>query len=229
MAHPAGHGPLDKTRGLFTALIGWAAANGLVLPLPAPESLMNTLLLSTGVVSIAEMGEKTQLLSLILAARFRKPWPIILGILIATILNHYAAAWLGQWVAGLISPAALRWIVGIGFLAIACWALIPDQLGEDEAHVKSSGALIATTIAFFLAEIGDKTQIATVALAVKYSPLLAVVCGTTLGMMIANVPAVMLGSWISDRMHVLRYVRFAACGVFAVLGAVALSGVGIQG
>lgn len=97
MAHPAGHGPLDKTRGLFTALIGWAAANGIVLPLPAPESLMNTLLLSTGVVSIAEMGDKTQLLSLILAARFRKPWPIILGILIATILNHYAAAWLGQW------------------------------------------------------------------------------------------------------------------------------------
>lgn len=196
---------------------------------PARDILMDTFLLSTGVVAIAEMGDKTQLLSLILAARFRKPWPIILGILVATILNHYAAGWIGQQVAGLMSPVLLRWAVGLGFIAIACWALIPDKLAEDEAHVGHYGAFIATTIAFFIAEIGDKTQIATVALAVKYSPLWAVVAGTTLGMMLANVPAVLLGTWISARMHVLRYVRFVACGIFAVLGVLALLGVGMQG
>ncbi|SFN21885.1 Putative Ca2+/H+ antiporter, TMEM165/GDT1 family [Formivibrio citricus] len=189
---------------------------------------METFLLSTGVVTIAEMGDKTQLLSLILAARFRKPWPIILGIFVATTLNHFAAGWLGQWVAHLISPAALRWIVGLGFIAIAGWALIPDKFEEDEAQLKPYGAFLATTIAFFIAEIGDKTQIATVALAVKYSPLWAVVMGTTLGMMLANVPAVLLGTWISARMHVLRYVRFAACAVFALLGTLALCGVGTQ-
>lgn len=194
---------------------------------PAPGiSLMETFLISSGVVAIAEMGDKTQLLSLVLAARFRKPWPIVLGILVATILNHYAAAWIGQWVANMISPAMLRWIVGLGFIAIACWALIPDKFEDDEAQVKPYGAFIATAIAFFIAEIGDKTQIATVALALKYSPLWQVVVGTTAGMMLANVPAVLLGAWISDRMHILRYVRFVACGVFAVLGVLALWGVG---
>lgn len=197
--------------------------------LPARDIPMDAFLISTGVVAIAEMGDKTQLLSLILAARFRKPWPIVLGILIATILNHYAAGWIGQLVAGMVSPVLLRWVVGLGFIAIACWALVPDKLTEDEAQVKPYGAFIATTIAFFLAEIGDKTQIATVALALKYSPLWAVVAGTTLGMMIANVPAVILGSWISARMHLLRYVRFVAAVVFAVLGVLALCGVGVQG
>lgn len=188
---------------------------------------METFLISTGGVVIAEMGDKTQLLSLILAARFRRPWPIIAGIFVATVLNHYAAGWIGQQLASQISPLILRWVVGLSFLAIAAWALIPDQLGEDEAQVKPYGAFIATTVAFFIAEIGDKTQIATVVLALKYSPLWAVVMGTTLGMMLANVPAVMLGSWISERMHILRYVRFAACAVFAVLGVLALSGFGM--
>ena len=193
-----------------------------------PDALgffMDSFLISTGVVAIAEMGDKTQLLSLVLAARFRKPWPIIAGILLATILNHLAAAWLGQLVAGLLSPMVLRWLVGLGFIAIAGWALIPDTLEEDEAEVGAYGAFIATTLAFFLAEIGDKTQVATVALAARYSPLWAVVMGTTVGMMLANVPAVFLGNWISARMQLLRAIRFAASGLFALLGVLALWGV----
>lgn len=186
---------------------------------------METFLLSTGVVAIAEMGDKTQLLSLILAARFRCHRPIIAGIFVATVLNHYAAAALGQLVAHLIAPNLLRWIIGLGFLAIAAWALIPDKLDDEDTNIKPYGAFVATLIAFFLAEMGDKTQIATVALAVKYAPLSSVVMGTTLGMMLANVPAVMLGSWISAHMHLLRYIRFAASAVFAVLGILALSGI----
>lgn len=186
---------------------------------------MESFLISTGVVAIAEMGDKTQLLSLVLAARFRKPWPIIAGILLATILNHLVAAWLGQLVAGLLSPVMMRWLVGLGFIAIAGWALIPDKLEEDEAEVCSYGAFIATTLAFFLAEIGDKTQVATVALAARYSPLWAVVMGTTVGMMLANVPAVFLGNWISARMQLLRAIRFVASALFALLGVLALWGV----
>jgi len=188
---------------------------------------MDSFLVSTGVVAIAEMGDKTQLLSLILAARFRKAWPIVAGIFVATVFNHAGAGWIGQFVAGWMSPQLLRWVVGIGFLAIAAWALVPDEMSEDEAHVAPYGAFVATTIAFFLAEMGDKTQIATVALAAKYQPLWAVVLGTTVGMMLANVPAVLLGNWVSARMHVLRYVRFAASAVFAVLGVLALCGVGL--
>ncbi|MDR3410226.1 MAG: TMEM165/GDT1 family protein [Formivibrio sp.] len=190
---------------------------------------MDTFLLSTGVVAVAEMGDKTQLLSLILAARFRRPWPIIAGIFVSTVLNHFAAGWIGQWTANMIPAYLLRWIVGLGFIAIAGWALIPDKFEEDEALVKPYGAFIATAIAFFIAEMGDKTQIATVALALKYSPLWQIVMGTTFGMMLANVPAVMLGNWISVRMHLLRYVRFVASAIFAVLGVLALLGVGMQG
>lgn len=189
--------------------------------------MLETFMISTGVVAIAEMGDKTQLLSLILAARFRRPWPIIAGIFVATVLNHYAAGWVGQLMANQISPDLLRWVVGLGFIAIGAWALIPDKLEEDEAQVKPYGAFIATAIAFFIAEIGDKTQVATVALALKYTPLWSVVMGTTVGMMIANVPAVMLGSWISARMHILRYVRFVASAVFVLLGVLALIGVGM--
>nr|WP_314898842.1 TMEM165/GDT1 family protein [uncultured Deefgea sp.] len=187
--------------------------------------MFDTFLISTGVVAIAEMGDKTQLLSLILAARFRRPLPIVAGIFVATVLNHFAAAWIGQQVAGLISADILRWIVGLGFLAIAAWALIPDTISEEESQVKPYGAFVATTIAFFLAEMGDKTQVATVALALKYTPLWQVVMGTTLGMMLANVPAVYLGNWISSRMHILRMVRFVAAGIFAVIGVMALLGV----
>ena len=182
-------------------------------------------LISTGVVAIAEMGDKTQLLSLILAARFRQPLPIIAGIFVATVLNHFAAAWIGQQVAGLISADILRWVVGLGFLAIAAWALIPDTISAEESQVKPYGAFVATLIAFFFAEIGDKTQIATIALALKYHPLWQVVMGTTVGMMIANVPAVFLGNWISARMHLLQTIRFVAAGIFAIIGILALLGV----
>lgn len=187
--------------------------------------MFDTFLISTGVVAVAEMGDKTQLLSLILAARFRRPMPIIAGIFVATVFNHFAAAWIGQQVAGMISADVLRWVVGIGFLAIACWALIPDQISEEESQVKPYGAFVATAIAFFFAEIGDKTQITTVALALKYTPLWQVVMGTTVGMMLANVPAVFLGNWISARMHLLQMVRFVAAGIFAVIGILALLGI----
>jgi len=187
--------------------------------------MFDAFLISTGVVAIAEMGDKTQLLSLILAARFRRPLPIVAGIFVATVLNHFAAAWIGQQVAGLISADILRWIVGLGFLAIAAWALVPDTISEEESQVKPYGAFVATTIAFFLAEMGDKTQVATVALALKYTPLWQVVLGTTVGMMLANVPAVYLGNWISSRMHILRMVRFVAAAIFAAIGVMALLGV----
>ncbi|WP_425326779.1 TMEM165/GDT1 family protein [Silvimonas soli] len=188
---------------------------------------MDAFLVSTGVVAVAEMGDKTQLLALILAARFRKPLPIVAGIFVATIINHFAAGWIGVWLSGFIAPEILRWVVGIGFLAIAAWALIPDQFDEKDNGIKPYGAFIATALTFFLAEMGDKTQIATVALAVNYQPLWQVVAGTTLGMMIADVPAVFVGQWISARMHVLRYVRFVASAIFAVLGVCALAGVGL--
>ncbi len=201
-----------------------------VRPLSCPprkhNTMINTFLISTGVVAIAEIGDKTQLLALILAARFRRPIPIILGIFVATVLNHFAAGWIGQQVAGMISPLVLRWIIGLGFLAIAAWALVPDEMGEEEAQIKPYGAFLATAVAFFLAEIGDKTQVVTVALALKYQPLWAVVAGTTMGMMIADVPAVFVGKWIASRMHILRYVRFVAAAVFALLGVLALLGVG---
>ncbi|WP_373975335.1 TMEM165/GDT1 family protein [Chitinibacter sp. SCUT-21] len=186
--------------------------------------MFDALMVSTGVVAVAEMGDKTQLLSLILAARFRRPLPIVAGIFVATVLNHFAAAWVGQQVAGLISPDILRWVVGLGFLAIAAWAIIPDEMEEGEAAVKPYGAFLATCVAFFLAEMGDKTQVATIALALKYSPLWQVVIGTTVGMMIANVPAVYLGDWISSRMHLLRMVRFVAAAIFAAIGLFALFG-----
>ncbi|MBM5570670.1 MULTISPECIES: TMEM165/GDT1 family protein [Deefgea] len=187
--------------------------------------MFDAFLISTGVVAIAEMGDKTQLLSLILAARFRRPLPIVAGIFVATVLNHFAAAWIGQQVAGLVSADILRWIVGLGFLAIAAWALVPDTISEEESQLKPYGAFVATTIAFFLAEMGDKTQVATVALALKYTPLWQVVLGTTVGMMLANVPAVYLGNWISSRMHILRMVRFVAAAIFAAIGVMALLGV----
>ncbi|QLG87620.1 TMEM165/GDT1 family protein [Chitinibacter bivalviorum] len=188
--------------------------------------MFDAFLVSTGVVAIAEMGDKTQLLSLILAARFRRPLPIVAGIFVATVFNHFAAGWLGQQMAGLISPEILRWVVGLGFLVIAAWALKPDEMDEDEATVKPYGAFLATCIAFFFAEMGDKTQVATVALALKYNPLWQVVMGTTVGMMLANVPAVYLGEWISSRMHLLRMVRFVAAAIFAIIGVLAIMGVG---
>jgi len=187
---------------------------------------LSTLGLSTLAVAVAEIGDKTQLLALLLAARFRKPVPIIAGILVATLLNHALAAWLGALVMQWLSPEILRWIVAGSFLAIALWALKPDTLDEGGQHLPARGAFIATTIAFFLAEIGDKTQIATVLLAAKYSPLWQVIAGTTLGMLIANVPVVALGHRFAHRLP-LAAARIAAAILFLLLALwVALRGAG---
>ncbi|AUB84635.1 TMEM165/GDT1 family protein [Candidatus Thiodictyon syntrophicum] len=186
---------------------------------------MEAFLLSTGVVALAEIGDKTQLLAFILAAQFRKPVPIILGILIATLANHALAAALGLSVAALIEPQTLRWVLGLSFIAMAIWILIPDRLDEDDAKLARFGVFGTTLIAFFIAEIGDKTQVATVALAAQYQSILLVVAGTTLGMLIANVPAVILGDRIAGRLPVHLVHRIAAA-IFALLGLLTLLGVG---
>jgi len=180
---------------------------------------------STGTVALAEIGDKTQLLALLLAARFRKPWPIIAGILVATLLNHALAAWFGTLVAQWLRPQTLRWVVAASFLAVALWTLKPDRL-DDEPRFSARGAFLATTIAFFFAEIGDKTQVATVLLATRYEPLWAVIVGTTVGMLLANVPVALLGSRFADRLP-LRTARLLAAAVFAALAIwVALRGIG---
>lgn len=173
-------------------------------------------LVSTGTVALAEIGDKTQLLALLLAARFRRPWPIIGGILLATLLNHALAGWLGTLVARWLTPDVLRWVVAASFIAIALWTLKPDTL-DDSTALPARGAFIATSIAFFLAEIGDKTQVATVLLAAKYPPLWQVVAGTTLGMLLANVPVVLLGSRFAARLP-LRAARIVAALLFLALG-----------
>ncbi|WP_235565823.1 MULTISPECIES: TMEM165/GDT1 family protein [unclassified Lysobacter] len=175
-----------------------------------------TAALSTGTVALAEIGDKTQLLALLLAARFRRPWPIVAGILVATLLNHALAAWLGALAAQWLQPSVLRWIVAASFLAVALWTLKPDQLDGEGERLPARGAFIATAIAFFVAEIGDKTQVATVLLAARYSPLWEVVAGTTVGMLLANVPVVALGSRFADRLP-LKAARLVAAAVFAVL------------
>lgn len=185
-----------------------------------------TAAVSTGTVALAEIGDKTQLLALLLAARFRKPWPIVGGILFATVLNHALAAWFGTLVAQWLNPEVLRWVVAISFLAVAAWTLKPDKLDDEDGALPARGAFIATTIAFFLAEIGDKTQVATVLLAAKYHPYWEVVAGTTLGMLLANVPVVLLGSRLADRLP-LKTARTVAALVFLALGAwVAVRGLG---
>ena len=197
-----------------------------MIAFPEPGAFpLATATLSTGVVALAEIGDKTQLLALLLAARFRRPWPIVWGILVATVLNHALAAWFGTLVAAWLTPQALRWAVAGSFLAIALWTLKPDAIEEGRA-LPARSAFIATLIAFFIAEIGDKTQVATVLLAARYPPLWEVVAGTTLGMLLANVPVVVLGSRFADRLP-LRVARIAAAAVFAMLGAwVALRGIG---
>ena len=184
---------------------------------------MEAFLVSTGIVGLAEMGDKTQLLALVLAARFRKPWPIVFGILVATIVNHAMAGALGAWVTTFMGPQTLRWILGISFIAMAVWMLVPDKLDDDGLDKKPPrfGVFGTTVLVFFLAEMGDKTQIATVMLAARYDTYLWVVAGTTLGMMLANAPVVWLGSRF---MHLipLRVVRIVSALVFAVLGGLAL-------
>ncbi|MEI7446743.1 MAG: TMEM165/GDT1 family protein [Burkholderiales bacterium] len=187
---------------------------------------MEPFLVSTGIVALAEMGDKTQLLSLLLAARFRRPWPIVLGILVATLANHAFAGAVGAWVQSALGPDVLRWILGLSFLAMAAWMLVPDEIDEDDARASERFGVFGTTlIAFFLAEMGDKTQVATVALAARYDALVAVVAGTTFGMMLANVPAVLLGDRITKLVPIPVVHRIAAA-VFALLGIAALLNVG---
>jgi putative Ca2+/H+ antiporter (TMEM165/GDT1 family) len=178
---------------------------------------MEAFLVSAAVVGLAEIGDKTQLLSLFLAARFRRPWPIIWGILVATLANHAAAGAAGALLGGLIEGAWLRWLLGLSFLVVAIWALIPDRYNDSDGADRRFGPFAATLCAFFVAEIGDKTQIATVGLAARFEELWPVVVGTTLGMMLANVPAVLIGDRIADRLPV-RAIRIAAALVFAALG-----------
>lgn len=186
---------------------------------------LESFLVSTGIVALAEIGDKTQLLAFLLAARFQKPAPIVAGILAATMLNHSLAGALGVWVTTAIGPQVLRWVVGLSFLAIAAWTLIPDKIDAHEAHLATNlGVFGATLTAFFLAEMGDKTQIATVALAAHYPSPVLVVIGTTLGMLIADVPAVFLGGNLAAKLP-MRAIRLLAAALFALLGAAVLLGI----
>ncbi len=187
---------------------------------------MEAFLVSTGIIAAGEIGDKTQLLALILAARFRRPLPIVLGILVATLANHLMAGALGTWITALLGPQTLRWLIGLSFIGMAIWVMIPDKVDEDEAMLTPRlGAFGATVVAFFLAEMGDKTQIATVALAARFQDLFAVVAGTTLGMMIADVPAVFLGDRAAKKIP-MKLVHGIAALMFAILGVLALLNIG---
>jgi putative Ca2+/H+ antiporter (TMEM165/GDT1 family) len=201
----------------------WAGEAGRSLvPSPALENLVEALFSSIAIVALAEIGDKTQLLSLALTARYRKPLPIIAGIFIATLLNHALAGAAGAWVAAELGPVMLRWVLAASFLIMAGWILVPDKLDEsDQQPPGGLGVFGATTLAFFIAEMGDKTQIVTVALAAKYSSFYSVVAGTTVGMLLANVPVVLLGERIANKIPA-HLVRRVAAGIFAVLGIVAL-------
>ncbi|MFI9458231.1 TMEM165/GDT1 family protein [Acinetobacter lwoffii] len=186
---------------------------------------MYEFLLSTAIVALAEMGDKTQLLALLLAARFRKPVPILVAILLATLINHGLSAVLGQWVTTVIGSEVLLWIVSIGFIAMAVWMLIPDELGDENASInkwQKFGVFGATFILFFLAEIGDKTQIATVALAARFDSVFWVMLGTTLGMMLANAPAVFLGDKLANRLPISLIHKIGAA-IFLVIGVATLA------
>jgi putative Ca2+/H+ antiporter (TMEM165/GDT1 family) len=187
---------------------------------------MESLFVSTGVVALAEIGDKTQLLAFLLATRFKKPVPIIAGILVATILNHAMAGALGAWITAVLSPEVLRWILGLSFLGMAVWTIIPDKIEEEEMQVaRKFGVFGATLITFFLAEMGDKTQIATVAMAAHYPDPVLVVIGTTLGMLIADVPAVFIGDRFAARIP-MKLVHGIAAAMFAVMGLATLFGAG---
>lgn len=189
---------------------------------------MESLFVSTGVVALAEIGDKTQLLAFILAARFKKPVPIIAGILLATIVNHGLAGALGAWITATITPDVLRWVLGVSFLAMAVWTLIPDKIEEEETQVAQRfGVFGATLVTFFLAEMGDKTQIATVAMAAHYPDPILVVAGTTLGMLIADVPAVFAGDKLANKIP-MKLVHSIAAGIFALLGVATLLGAGAR-
>ncbi len=187
---------------------------------------MESLIVSTGVVALAEVGDKTQLLAFLLAARFKKPLPIIAGILVATLINHGLAGALGAWITQSVSPHVLRWVLGASFIGMAIWTLIPDEIEEEETQIAQRfGVFGATLITFFLAEMGDKTQVATVAMAAHYAEPLWVVMGTTLGMLIADVPAVFVGDKLANKIP-MRLVHMVAAAMFAVLGVATLMGAG---
>ena len=187
---------------------------------------MQAFLVSTGVVALAEIGDKTQLLAFILAARFRRPWPIIAGIAVATLLNHGLAGALGAWITSVLDPSTLRWMLAVSFLGMALWVLIPDKIDDEDAPSAGRlGVFGATVVAFFLAEMGDKTQVATVALAANYASVLSVVMGTTLGMLIANVPAVLIARKFVERVP-MNLVHGIAALIFLVLGILTLTGFG---
>lgn len=186
-----------------------------------PRVPMESFLVSAGIVAIAEIGDKTQLLALVLAARYRRALPIILGILVATLANHASAAWIGGLAAAWLGPDLLRWILGILFMAMAAWCLIPDKAGDLPRSGAGAGPFVATLVAFFLSEIGDKTQLATVALAARFNDILLVTTGTTLGMLLADAPIVLFGDAIARRLP-LRIVRLVAAALFALLGLIAL-------
>ncbi|MGJ9420188.1 TMEM165/GDT1 family protein [Massilia sp. CMS3.1] len=186
---------------------------------------MDAFLVATGIVALAEIGDKTQLLAFLLAARFRRPLPIILGIFIATLLNHAFAAAVGALVSELLGPSVMRWVLGLSFLGMAIWTMFPDHIDETEATIAKFGVFMTTLLAFFVAEMGDKTQVATVALAARYTEMAMVVAGTTLGMMIANVPAVLFGERIANKVP-LRLVHGIAAVMFMGLGMATLMGAG---
>ncbi|MGI9132925.1 MAG: TMEM165/GDT1 family protein [Rhodoferax sp.] len=187
---------------------------------------MEAFLISTGVVALAEIGDKTQLLAFILAARFKKPLPIIAGILCATVVNHGLAGALGAWITAMATPEVLRWVLGLSFIAMAAWTLVPDKIEEEETQIaRQVGVFGATLVTFFLAEMGDKTQIATVAMAAKFANPVVVVAGTTLGMLIADVPAVFVGDRFAARIP-MRLVHSIAAAIFALLGLATLAGAG---
>ena len=183
---------------------------------------MESLLISTGVVALAEIGDKTQLLAFVLAARFRKPVPIIAGILCATLVNHGLAGALGAWITSVVSADVMRWVLGLSFIAMAVWTMIPDKIEEDETQVAGHlGVFGATLVSFFLAEMGDKTQIATVALAAHYGAPLMVIAGTTLGMLVADIPAVFAGDKLANKIP-MKLVHSIAAGIFAIMGLLTL-------
>ena len=182
---------------------------------------MEALLASTLIVAVGEIGDKTQLLAFLLAARYGRPVPIVLGILAATLANHGMAGVVGAWVRDALDPAVLRWGIGLSFLAIGAWALKPDKVESDPTPRRAHGVFAVTLVAFFLAEMGDKTQLATIALAAHYPSLLQVIAGTTLGMMIADVPAVFLASKILERLP-FRAIRYVAAALFAAMGIAAI-------
>lgn len=186
---------------------------------------MDAFLVSTGIVGLAEIGDKTQLLAFLLAARFRRPLPIVLGIFVATLANHAFAAAVGAMVSQLLGADVMRWVLGVSFLAMAAWIMVPDEVDEQDAQLARYGVFVTTVIAFFIAEMGDKTQVATVALAARYESMAAIVAGTTFGMMLANVPAVYFGERIANRVP-LKLVHGIAALIFAVIGIATLLGMG---